>query len=194
MASTGRILILNGHPDAGHGHFGDALVEAYAEGAREAGHEVRIERLADHALPLLTRAEDWHDGPVPEAALHLQAAIREARHLVLVYPLWLGDMPAAVKAALEQVLRPGFALAYEGDNPGALLKGRSARVIVTMGMPGFFYRNVYRAHSLKSLKRNILAFCGFRPVRTTVIGRVDSGPAYRTRWLKRVRALGRAGG
>ena len=63
-----------------------------------------------------------------------------------------------------------------------------------MGMPGFFYRSFYRAHSLKSLKRNILAFCGFRPVRTTVIGRVDSGPAYRERWLKRVRAMGRAGG
>ncbi|NKI36609.1 NAD(P)H-dependent oxidoreductase [Wenzhouxiangella sp. XN79A] len=193
MASR-RILVLHGHPDAGQGHFGDALVEAYAEGARQAGHAVVVERLADCDLPPLNSAKTWHEGPVPADAKRLQAAITECEHLVLLYPLWLGDMPAAVKAALEQVLRPGFALAYEGSDPGALLKGKSARVIVTMGMPGFFYRSFYRAHSLKSLKRNILSFCGFRPVRTTAIGRVDSSPAYRARWLKRIRAMGRAGG
>jgi putative NADPH-quinone reductase len=62
-----------------------------------------------------------------------------------------------------------------------------------MGMPGFFYRWVFRAHSLKSLERNILTFVGFKPVRASVVGMVESPkPAGRERWLKRMDALGRA--
>jgi hypothetical protein len=49
----------------------------------------------------------------------------------------------------------------------------SARVVVSMGMPALFYTVVYRAHSLKSLKRNILRFAGFAPVRHSIIGGVE---------------------
>ena len=47
--------------------------------------------------------------------------------------------------------------------------GKSARIIVTMGMPGSLYRWYFRAHSLHSLQRNILDFIGFRRVRALVI-------------------------
>jgi putative NADPH-quinone reductase len=69
--------------------------------------------------------------------------------------IWLGDMPAVLKGFSEQVLRPGFAISGSraGHLPKELLAGRSARIVVTMGMPALFYR----AHSVKSLKRNILA-------------------------------------
>jgi putative NADPH-quinone reductase len=60
-----------------------------------------------------------------------------------------------------------------------------------MGMPGIFYRWYYRAHSLKSLQRNILAFIGIAPVRTTIVGMVEGvSPAVRKRWLQRLRACG----
>ena len=42
------------------------------------------------------------------------------------------------------------------------MSGKSARIVVTMGMPGFWYRWYFRAHSLRSLQRNILKFVGFR--------------------------------
>lgn len=192
-SSQRRILVLNGHPDAGAGHYDDALVEAYAEGARSSGHDVQVEVLHELDIPLLRSRQAWTDGPVPEGARRLQQALADADHLVLVFPLWLGGMPAMVKSALEQTLRPGFALAYEGDFPGPLLKGRSARVIATMGMPGLFYRWFYRAHSLKSLKRNILEFCGIKPVRLTTIGLVEGKPTHRKRWLDRVTEMGRTG-
>jgi putative NADPH-quinone reductase len=99
-----------------------------------------------------------------------------------------------VKAFLEQVLRPGFAIA-EGARTlsSGLLKGRSARVIVTMGMPAFVYRWFFLAHSLHSLRRNILNFVGVRPVRASLIGSIEGSPASRAKWLARVDALGRAG-
>jgi putative NADPH-quinone reductase len=102
-------------------------------------------------------------------------------------------MPAALKGLLEQTFRPGFAFGA-GDSKGLppkLLKGRSARIIVTMGMPAFFYRWYFRAHSLKALERNILAFVGFGPIRSTVIGAVATKDATkRAAWLERVRRSG----
>jgi putative NADPH-quinone reductase len=123
-----------------------------------------------------------------------QEAIAWAGHLVLVFPLWLGDMPAVLKGFLEQVARPGFAFGTEGGNPFGRkgLAGRSARVVVTMGMPAFVYRHYFRAHSIKSLERNILGFVGIAPVRETLVGSVEAlDAAGRAGWLAKLRKLGR---
>ena len=40
-------------------------------------------------------------------------------------------------------------------------------------MPAAIYRYYFRAHSVKSLERNILSFVGIDPVRETLIGGVD---------------------
>lgn len=52
------------------------------------------------------------------------------------------------------------------------LQGRSARIVVTMGMPSTVYRWFFRAHSLKALKRNILDFIGIAPIRHTIVGMI----------------------
>lgn len=192
---TKRILIIQGHPDPGGRHLDHALAEAYAAGAAEAGHELRTLTVAELDFPLLRSREDWEHGePVP-AIREAQQALLWAEHLLIVYPLWLGDLPALLKGFLEQVLRPGFAFGQGVDRAGPRpLAGRSARVVVTMGMPGFVYRLYFRAHSLKSLERNILRFCGIKPVRTTVLGMVESGGEPRhQQWLAHLRELGRAG-
>jgi putative NADPH-quinone reductase len=121
-----------------------------------------------------------------------QEAIRWADHLVILYPLWLGTMPALLKAFLEQAFRPGFAIGRGGSGSSwkKLLTGKSARVVVTMGMPALVYRWFFRAHSLKSLERNILGFVGIGPIRETLIGTVEASAASRERWLAKLRALG----
>jgi len=82
-------------------------------------------------------------------------------------------------------MRPGFAFCYESKSwPKKRLRGRSARIVVTMGMPTLVYRWVFLAHSLRSLERNILRFVGIGPVRDTLIGLVEAmSPAKRERWL-----------
>jgi putative NADPH-quinone reductase len=105
-------------------------------------------------------------------------------------------MPALLKAFLEQVFRPGFAFgpAADGTMPRKRLGGRSARVVVTMGMPVFVYRWYFRAHSLKSLERNVLKFCGIKSVRETLFGMVEAASgAKRAKWLSRMRELGSQG-
>lgn len=115
---------------------------------------------------------------------------------MLFFPLWLGGMPAITRGFLEQVLRPGFALGRPAeDGIGAkLLKGRSARIVVTMGMPALVYRWYFRAHSLKALERNIFGFVGIAPVHETLVGLVEGmNDAQRGQWLRRFAVLGREG-
>lgn len=189
------IVIIQGHPDPAGGHFCNALAKAYAEGAASGGHAVRLVEVAKLDFPLLRDAAAWRSDPPPPAIAQAQDAIRWARHLVILYPLWMGEMPALMKGFLEQVLRPGFGTsAVEGGMKWEkLLRGKSARIVVTMGMPALAYRWWFGAHSLRSLKRNILGFCGIAPLRDTLIGNVEGcGAATRECWLERMRALGRA--
>jgi putative NADPH-quinone reductase len=189
-----RITIIQGHPDPNERHFGHTLADAYAKGAQEAGHEVKRIGVAELKFPLLHSKKDWESGPTPEAIGQTQAAIAWANHLVILYPLWLGAMPALLKGFLEQVLRPGFAFDYRSKGmPKKLLTGKSARIVVTMGMPALVYRWYFGAHSLKSLERNILRFVGIGPIRASLIGMVEGKPTRRDRSIARMRALGRAG-
>jgi len=188
-----RILLIQGHPDPAGGRFCHALADAYARGAEARGSEVERCQVAALDFPLLRTKSDFQHGDAPETLRPIQPAIERADHLVIVYPLWLGTMPALLKAFMEQVFRPGFVAESRADGwqRPSRLKGKSARVIVTMGMPAIIYRWYFRAHGLRNLERNILRFCGIRPVKDTLIGLVEvMSDAERRRWLERVEGLG----
>lgn len=190
-----RIVLIDGHPDPASSHLVHALADAYAQGASQAGHKVRRVRVAQLDFPLLRSQQEWEHGQLPAALEQAQMDIAWAQHLVLFFPLWLGDMPALLKGFLEQVARPGFAFKAEGLNPMGqkALSGRSARVVVTMGMPALVYRWYFRAHSVKSLERNILGFVGIAPVDETLIGMVDRlGPDGVRDWTAKMGKLGAA--
>ena len=191
-----HILMIQGHPDGSQHHLCHALEDAYVHGATAAGHEIRRINVATLDFPLLRSQHEWEQGLLPPGLAQTQAAIKWAEHMVLFFPLWLGDMPALLKGFLEQVARPGFAFSREGKSPLANkgLIGRSARVVVTMGMPATIYRWYFRAHSIKSLERNILGFVGIAPVNETLIGMVgnmESEPV--KKWLAKLEKLGEHG-
>ena len=189
-----RILLLQGHPDGSTPHLCHALAAAYAEGAQAGGHEVKTVDVSALDFPLLRSQHEWEQGTLPEGLRDAQQAIGWAQHIVIFFPLWLGDMPALLKGFLEQVARPGFAFAA-GEERTAFTKkgltGRSARVVVTMGMPALAYRWFFRAHSVKSLERNILGFVGISPVDETLVGGAGKlDPARARKWLAKMRELG----
>lgn len=190
---TKRIAIIQGHPDPQGGHFCHALADSYRAGAEAAGHVVDIIDTGQLDLPYIRNQAQWKAPPTDERILHMQAIVGAADHLVIIYPLWLGDMPAILKSALEHLSCGGFVMSV--DDKGRWqqgLKGKSARVVVTMGMPALVYRLYFLSHSLKSLERNILKFAGVKPVRTTLMGRVEgeSRAAQREAWLTQMHSLG----
>jgi putative NADPH-quinone reductase len=189
-----RIVIIQGHPDAQGTHFCNALAEAYASGARGEGHEVEMIEVARLDFALIRTVQQFRDGAPPLSICEAQDVIRRADHLVFFFPLWLGTVPALLKGFLEQTFRDGFAMQIATNGRGwrRLLKGKSARIVVTMGMPAFVYRWYFRGHGLKSLERSILSFAGVGPIRESLIGSVeDRSVTSRGRWLIRMQALGR---
>ncbi len=192
-----HIVIIDGHPDRSAGRLCHALAQAYTRGARSAGHEVRAFEIAGIDFPVLRSKEQFDQGTLPESLQPAQDAIGAADHLVILYPLWLGSMPALLKAFLEQIFRPSFAYDLADPKRGKFtkrLKGKSARIVVTMGMPALAYRWMFGAHSLKSLERNILGFVGIGPINETLYGMVEvATPETRRKWLAEMEALGRSG-
>ena len=189
-----RVLVINGHPDRLRHHLCTALAEAYIEGASGAGHVIHRIDLAGFQFPMLRSQVDFESGKLPEELSLAVEDILWAEHLVFVFPLWLGTMPALMKAFLEQVMRPGIAFEYGADRRAmkTLLKGRSSRLIVTMGMPAVVYRLWFMNHGIAALRRGILNFVGVRPVRESLFGMVDNvGDEKRRKWLSQVKQLGR---
>ncbi len=106
-------------------------------------------------------------------------------------------MPALLKAFLEQVFRTRFV--FKMVDPvrrtwSRTLAGKSARIILTLGMPAFVYRFYFGAHGLRSLERNILGMCGIGPIKESLCGNVDSAGEWQQRtWLTNMERLGRQG-
>jgi putative NADPH-quinone reductase len=189
-----KILVIDAHPDRAPERLGHALADQYARAAEAGGNFTQVVRLCDLEIPWLHSAKEFAARPMGLIASQ-QEHFRWADHVVIIYPLWLGSMPALLKAYLEQVMRPGFAFAYgKGKGlPQKLLTGKSARIVVTMGMPSLFYRLYYRSHSVRSLARNILGFVGFKPIRVSLIGNVEGSAKARARCIKGLLALARRG-
>jgi putative NADPH-quinone reductase len=189
-----RVLVLVGHPDPSPDRLCRALASAYAAAAEKAGHSVRKIDLAPLDFPMLRTMQEFEHGEIPEGLKEAGEAVVWAEHFVFVFPLWLGTAPALLKAFLEQVMRPGTAFAYPAKGEGfakSLLRGRSARLVVTMGMPAAVYRIWFLSHGIAGMRRGILNFVGIRPVRETLFGMVASASdAKRAKWLRQMERLG----
>ena len=194
---SARILVVVGHPDPSPDRLCRALASAYTEAAERAGHVVRKIDLALLKFPMLRTTHEFEHGPIPGSLKQAAEAVVWANHIVFFFPLWLGTMPAMLKAFLEQVMRPGTAFAYPDKGRGfakSLLRGRSARLVVTMGMPAPIYRIWFLSHGLAGMRRGILNFVGISPVRETLFGMVaNASDATREKWIGQMRELGQRG-
>jgi putative NADPH-quinone reductase len=192
VPAASKTLVINGHPDSRGDRLCAALADAYAEGAAGGGLQVRRLAIGDLDFPVLRTATEFSAPALAACIRQAQDDIAWADHVVLVHPLWLGGEPALLKAFLEQVLRYGFALEVGHKHLRGLLKGRSIRLIVTMGMPAIAFRLVFGGPGLKSLLPVAFFTAGFWPIRTTLLGGVgDASAKRRAAWLSRVRKLGR---
>jgi putative NADPH-quinone reductase len=176
-----KILVIEGHPDGSPERLNHALADAYADAAQEAGNEVRRVRVAELDFPLLRTLDDFEHGTPVAAIASVQDDVTWADHYVLVFPLWIGNVPAMLKAFMEQTFRPSVTM-EAGRRPKRLLRGKTARIVVTMGMPAFIFRTSFGSHAVKALER-ILEFGGIRPVRSTIIGGVETVCSSRARKL-----------
>jgi len=186
-----KIAVVVGNPL--RDSYCEALGNAYLRGAESAGHTAKLFVLARMNFDAILREGYRRVQPLEPDLAAAREAFLACDHVVFVFPLWCGDMPALMKGFIERLLQPDL-LAIQAAGAKAswkVFKGKSARVIMTMGMPGWFYRWYFGAHALKLLKRNILHFIGIKPVRSTIYGMIEAvGDEKRQQWLREVEALG----
>lgn len=179
-----QITVILGHPDATS--FCGAIADHYVASARAAGHEVRLFRLGEIAFDPVLRHGYTQRQTLEPGLEAVRDAIDWAQHLVFVYPIWWGAMPAILKGMFDRLFLPGFAFKYrEGSSWwDRLLSGRSAHAITTMDTPPWYFRLVYTMPGHHQMRKTILEFCGIEPVRITSFGPVrHASAAKRAQWL-----------
>jgi putative NADPH-quinone reductase len=111
----------------------------------------------------------------------------------LIYPTWWGTYPALFKGFIDRVFLPKFAFGYRENSVfwDKLLTGKTARIITTMDTPKWYYSLIYKSPGHNSVKKNILEFCGIKPVKITSFSPIKTADSKkRTNWLNRAEELG----
>lgn len=166
---TRRMLIVNGHPNPRPKPYCTALCEAYASGARSAGHE--IQELHANTLPpskdsvefaIAMELFDWSD------------------RLFVAFPIWDGGPPPAL-VHLFNAFAHAERITY-GEcsySPGEV---RRAQFVMTASFPSLLYRS--SGTPLPMPPSTKLA-------RSTIIGSIDTISAEdRNHWLWEMRRDG----
>lgn len=188
-----RILLIVGHPS--QDSLCHALAQSYQQGALTSGHDVKYIALGELQFdPTLKEGYKTPQALEPDL-VKAQEAIQWAEHLVFAYPIWWGAMPSLLKGFIDRVFLPGFAFKYRKDSVwwDKLLTGRSARLLVTMDTPPWYFKWIYSMPNHHQMRKTILGFCGIAPVKISSFGVVKgSSDAKRNDWIKHACDLGQA--
>ena len=184
-------LIFQAHPD--RESFCAALADRYAKGARARGHSVDLITLVEVAFDPILKHNYHKPHPLEPSLEEIQARVLRADHLVFVFPVWWGSVPALMKGFLDRTFVPGFA--FEPKKKGSrfkkLLTGKSAHLMVTMGAPSWAIRILHRDSSINSIRYGFCSFCGIGPVRVTRFSGMDTAaPETLERYLTKAETAG----
>ena len=166
------ILIINGNPK--EQSLSKSIVDSYKKGAENAS-KVEVLHLNELTFNInQTGPLKLEDNVLEASLIHAQNLIKIADHIVWVFPIWWGGMPAVLKGFIDRTFLSGFAFQYRTGSQfwDKLLAGKTARIIVTMDAPSWYYRFFLRSHSVQQLKKSILNFCGIKVKGVTYFGQV----------------------
>lgn len=186
-----KILLINGHPDKESFNYG--IAESYKTGALKSGAEVQQINIGELTFnPNLAFGYRKRTELEPDL-LDAQEKIKWADHLVWIYPVWWGSVPAITKGFIDRVFLPGFAFKKRENSVwwDKLLPGKTARLISTLDQPSWYYKWINGEPSNIAMKRLTMNFVGVKSVKVTSIGPIRlSTDKFRENWLKKIEKLG----
>jgi putative NADPH-quinone reductase len=188
-----RILLVLAHPAPSS--FCHALAEQYVLGAIQAGAEIKQLTLSQLNFNLSFQGYRTESAQLEADLVEAQQLIKWAEHLVFVYPLWWGAMPALLKGFIDRTFLPNFAFKYRKNSAlwDKLLAGRSARLLVTMDSPPWYFKWINHMPNHYQMKKTILGFCGIKPVKISSFGSIKAASdKQKQRWLQQAQQLGRS--
>ncbi|MBL4593146.1 MAG: NAD(P)H-dependent oxidoreductase [Flavobacteriales bacterium] len=186
-----QILIINGHPDKQSYNY--ALSETYKNGASKTNAIIDTINISDLDFnPNLSFGYRQRTELEPDLKDAIDK-IKKANHIVWFFPLWWSGMPALMKGFIDRTFLPGITYDFiEGKSaPIGLLKGKTARVIITTDTPKWYDYIIMKRPILKQFKKGTLEYCGIGPVKVTYISPIISSTLdARKTWLNKVTKLG----
>lgn len=185
-----NILIINGSPN--EKSLSTSIANELEKSINKESKQIKTIHLHELQFdPILRNGYQKVQELEPDLVL-AQNSIKEANHIVFVYPNWWGLFPALLKGFIDRVFLPGFAFKYQDNGfPQKLLKGKTSELIVTMDTPIWFYKYVIGALGVKMMARSILGFCGIKNKRVTLLSPIrQTTNEQRELILKKVRTLG----
>lgn len=165
-----RTLIILGHPS--ENSLCHAIAEEYAKGAGEKGSEVKRLNVGSlHFNPNLKHGYKRNQNLEPDLVA-AQELIKWASHLVFIYPVWWGGVPAILKGFIDRAFMPGFAYNSHDDlaTVEGLLSDKTARLVVTSDSNSMWLHLNYLHPAVNMMKKSVLEFCGVQSVSVSSFG------------------------
>ena len=164
-----KVCIISGNPVKDS--FSGRLAKAYGEKLRKLGNRVEIIYLGDLKFDPVLRYGYKKDQVWEKDLMAAAEKLLAADHLVFVYPIWWGAMPALLKGFIDRVFLPGVTFKYKkGLGREEMLVGKTAEILVSMNAPVWYYRLVLGAPGEKIMKMAVLEFCGVRNIGVKYLG------------------------
>ncbi|MCK0128477.1 NAD(P)H-dependent oxidoreductase [Erythrobacter sp. F6033] len=185
-----NVLLIDGHPD--EGRYVTHLLDCYENALPSSCTVTRVALRDLNYSPNLKhgyrKRTDWE----PDI-LMMAERLDACDHVVFAFPMWWGAEPAMLKGLLDRLVLPGFMFTYHENDTwwDKNMVGRSADAIITMDTPPWFHRLAHGNAIVQRWKKQVLGFCGFKPVRILPLGQVKFGGAekHAAKWSGKVEKL-----
>lgn len=168
-----------------------------SRGAIKAGHSVDVIDLdADKFNPVMNLDElngfVNHEIVDPQAKDYFNR-IKDADHLILIFPIWWSIMPALMKGFIDKVVFPGsfYEMSENSYKMSPLLPNLKVTVITTMNTPSLFYRLSFGNAIYNALVKGTFKMTGIKNVKWVSLNEVKtSSDEKRKQWLEKAAEIG----
>lgn len=187
-----RTVIVFNHPY--DGSYCKAILNAVMKGLQKSGHYVDLMHLdTDGFNPAMSSADlkafVEHRAIDPQV-INYQERLKNATHLIFIFPIWWDLMPAATKGFIDRVLSPGLAYDHHPRGFGLiplLKKLDGVTIITTMNKPKIIYYLLTGNLIRKAMVKSIFRTMGFKNVNWISFTSVKSVSAQkRAKWLSEI--------
>ena len=144
-----KVVIVFNHPY--EGSYCNAILNSVTRGLEKANHQIDIINLDKECFnPVMTAADlkAFRDKqPIDPKVVEYKNRLKQADHVVFIFPIWWELMPAMMKGFIDKVIFPGVAYDYvNGSNTRMkplLTNIKGVTVITTMNTPRILYRIIF---------------------------------------------------
>lgn len=185
-----KVVIVFNHPY--QRSFCNAILNSVTNGLKKVNHEVDLIHLDnDNFNPIMTAGDlkGFRDKkPIDPKVLEYSQRIKNADHLIFIFPIWWELMPALTKGFVDKVIFPGVAYDYTNRQNTRMkplwknLKG--VTMITTMNTPSWLYYLLFGNAIKKAMVMGTFWKIGFKNRKWISFNQVKQvSNAKREKWL-----------